>query len=831
MAKNSFTFNPFTGTLDVVQAPTGTGDSVAVFDTNGDLVSSPNLTYIDTATNQRDLLVAGPVDSTVTTYFGVEIDTILSGQTLGDATFVASYPQIGNSAVATSSTGTVTGYVSGTTVGADATLNSYQGFSERTTMLAGAVAPAYSGLEISPQLNQAVINTVNGTVIGMNLGNNAGNPTIQNVSELAMYSRLYSGATVSGGMNSINLSTSLDPGSVVTNGYTVMNANPQISTAMNSARGVQVSGNYGDGTVTAIGSVADFQASTRFAADAQITNFQELILSSSFEAGATLQSGQSQYISTQFDGQDVDNFTAVSINTQASNATNIDNYQDINISSNFGATQTFTNYSGLNIAPNFTAGASTTSFTGININVNGTLAVTNNPVGLQINMSNATSANRTVGMNVESQSNNIFSNFTPVDNVFFDQGNGITAQMNVLSGAPLVGTDVVCNNMPGLLNAEDDVAYGPFGFGTAFVGFVGQASVATGKTVDGLNCALAGFSIPVASTGGTITDVTMYRGITPFSAGGTLNITNIYGLKLAPDMNTVATNAFNIYAPDPVAKTLLASGVTMVGNSNEVAIKASASTTAAYTLTLPVDDGASGEVLTTDGSGVLSWTVVTPPAPVAPTVQKFTSGSGTYTTPSSPAPLYIKVRMLGAGGGGGGSGTTSGAAGSAGAATTFGSGLLSAGGGSSGARGAVGGAGGTASLGAAIGTALSGGGGGIATAYAGAFNTTILVGGYGANSALGNGASGGSGLITLSGDSAGANSGGGGGGGGPDLANNCQSGSGGGSGAFVDAIITSPAATYAYVVGAGGSGQAAGTDGGPGGSGGSGYIEVVEYYQ
>ncbi|WP_230679227.1 hypothetical protein, partial [Streptococcus pneumoniae] len=77
----------------------------------------------------------------------------------------------------------------------------------------------------------------------------------------------YSGATVSGGMNSINLSTSLDPVSVVTNGYTVMNANPQISTAMNSARGVQVSGNYGDGTVTAIGSVADFQASTRFAAD------------------------------------------------------------------------------------------------------------------------------------------------------------------------------------------------------------------------------------------------------------------------------------------------------------------------------------------------------------------------------------------------------------------------------------------------------------------------------------------------------------------------------------------------------------------------------------
>ena len=830
MAKNSFTFNPFTGTLDVVQAPTGTGDRVAVFDTNGDLVSSANLTYIDTATDQRDLLVAGPVDSTVTTYFGVEIDTILDGQSLGDATFVAAYPQVGNSGNATSVSGTVMGIVSGPTIGADATLNSYQGFSERTSMLAGAVAPFYTGVEITPQLNQAVVDNVNGTVIGMNLGNNAGNPTIQNVSELAMYSHLYSGATVTGGLNSINLSTTFDTGSVITNGYTVMNLNPQISTGMNSVRGVQMSGNYGDGDPAVINSVVEVQASARFAADAQISNHQELILSSSFEAGATLQSGQTAWMSTQFDGQDVDNFTALSINTQTDNTTNIDNYQDINISTQFSNGTTMTNYQGINVQPNL-GSATTDNFTGINIAVSGTPTVTNTPVGLQINMDNFVSANRTAGLNVQAQSNGIFANFTPVDNTFFDQGNGINSQMNVLAGSPLVGTDVICNNFAGLVVAEDDVAYGPLSLGASFVGFVGQASVLSGKTVDGINGALAGFSIPATSTGGTVTDVTLYRGITPFSAGGTLTITNLYGMKLPSDLSSGATNAWNIYAPDATAKTLLASGVTMVGNSNEVAIKASASTTGAYTLTLPVDDGASGEVLTTDGSGVLSWTVVTPPAPVAPTVQKFTSGSGTYTTPSSPAPLYIKVRMLGAGGGGGGSGTTSGAAGSAGAATTFGSGLLSAGGGSSGARGAVGGAGGTASLGAAIGTALSGGGGGIATAYAGAFNTTILVGGYGANSALGNGASGGSGLITLSGDSAGANSGGGGGGGGPDLANNCQSGSGGGSGAFVDAIITSPAATYAYVVGAGGSGQAAGTDGGPGGSGGSGYIEVVEYYQ
>jgi hypothetical protein len=46
-------------------------------------------------------------------------------------------------------------------------------------------------------------------------------------------------------------------------------------------------------------------------------------------------------------------------------------------------------------------------------------------------------------------------------------------------------------------------------------------------------------------------------------------------------------------------------------------------------------------------------------APTAPTVQKFLSGSGTYTTPTSPSPLYIKVTMVGGGGAAGGFGSCS----------------------------------------------------------------------------------------------------------------------------------------------------------------------------
>lgn len=213
-------------------------------------------------------------------------------------------------------------------------------------------------------------------------------------------------------------------------------------------------------------------------------------------------------------------------------------------------------------------------------------------------------------------------------------------------------------------------------------------------------------------------------------------------------------------------------------------------------------------------------------SPIAPSIQKFTSGSGTYTTPAGV--LYIKVRMVGGGGGGGAAGSAgSPTAGTAGTASTFGSSLLSAGGGSGGAAGTssgtsgAGGAGGTSSLGTGpIGTALSGATGSTGQ---GQGNTW---GGLGGNSAFGGGGAGFANSTTTGGSGV-ANTGGGGAGG--QSALTYFGGGGGGAGGFVDAIINSPSATYAYVVGAGNSGGTGGSA--TGGGGGSGYIEVTEYYQ
>lgn len=233
-------------------------------------------------------------------------------------------------------------------------------------------------------------------------------------------------------------------------------------------------------------------------------------------------------------------------------------------------------------------------------------------------------------------------------------------------------------------------------------------------------------------------------------------------------------------------------------------------------------DGTTGQVLTATTGSPPTWAAASF-TKTAPTIQQFTSGSGAYTTPTTPAPLYIRVVLVGPGGGGSAQGTNNGSNGSA--ATTFGTSLLSGGAGLGGNVGGggtgAGGVGGTASLGAAIGVAINGADGqGVNPSV-----DTYGAGGQGGSSALGGGGAGS--VQSAAGGNAKTNSGSGGGGAGG--AAGAESGSGGGAGGYVDAIITSLSATYSYVVGSGGNGGAAG--GVKGGNGAAGIITVYEYYQ
>lgn len=211
----------------------------------------------------------------------------------------------------------------------------------------------------------------------------------------------------------------------------------------------------------------------------------------------------------------------------------------------------------------------------------------------------------------------------------------------------------------------------------------------------------------------------------------------------------------------------------------------------------------------------------------SPTIQKFLSGSGTYTTPSGVR--YIKVRMVGGGGGGAGSGTTGGAGpfGGAGGATTFGTSLLTCSATNTSDYGGGGPGTPTISL-PAIGTAIVGARGTGGTYANGSVQTTYCLGGTGGSSPFGGA---GASQINGPGYAAQANTGSGGGGGGGGVVASIIAGGGGGAGGYIEATISAPSSTYSYAVGAGGTAGTATASGNAGGAGGSGYIEVTEFYE
>lgn len=217
------------------------------------------------------------------------------------------------------------------------------------------------------------------------------------------------------------------------------------------------------------------------------------------------------------------------------------------------------------------------------------------------------------------------------------------------------------------------------------------------------------------------------------------------------------------------------------------------------------------------GPGWIPLSPSTTTTPV-PTVQRFTAGSGTYTTPAGVS--YIRVRIVGGGGGGAGGGV--GTNGGTGGTTTFGTSLLSASGGIGGTSGGSGGLGGAASSGSITsGFALTGGCGDPmgSTSPNGAS-------GSGGTSPFG-GAGGGVAGFTQTGRGGVTNSGSGGGGG--TGASGYFSGGGGGAGGYVDVIIASPNATYSYSVGTAGA-VGTGSFGANGGAGAAGSIVVEEFY-
>lgn len=295
------------------------------------------------------------------------------------------------------------------------------------------------------------------------------------------------------------------------------------------------------------------------------------------------------------------------------------------------------------------------------------------------------------------------------------------------------------------------------------------------------------------------------------------------------------TFSSSVSTPVLFASTYAASPWFVLSNpipGNNINIRGPSSPSGTYDIRLPATQGTSGQVLANDGSGNLYWAVPTGITLRTPTMQIFTSGSGTYTPPSSPAtPLYIHVWMVGGGGGGSSGGNNS--SGGNGGSTTFGSYTVGGGLGGNG----LGNNGGTAaSVPSTVGYSFPGSSG--MPSVVPSTNTLTTLGGFagtsGGNSIFGGAGVGGFGTTNNTftpsgGRAAAANTGSGGGGGGiaGNLANRSPGG-GGGAGGF--AFLRLPATTYSYTVGTGGSGGTFSGDS-SGGNGAAGIIIVQEFYQ
>jgi hypothetical protein len=315
-------------------------------------------------------------------------------------------------------------------------------------------------------------------------------------------------------------------------------------------------------------------------------------------------------------------------------------------------------------------------------------------------------------------------------------------------------------------------------------------------------------TIPVTGTSGATVPLlngnNTWSGTNTFSvplAGSSIATNTVTGSNLVT--NTVA----NTNLAQMAADTIKGNNTGSTANASDLTQTQLTAMINVFTSSLlgavPASGGGTANFLRADGT----WTAPSSGSSSTPTVQRFTSGSGTYTPTAGT--IYARIRMIGGGGGGGAVITNNGATGTA---SSFGSWTCQPGaGGNNGAganAGSAGGSGGTNGTGTLI-FRISGN-------YSLGFETGPGGGVFGGAGLTGDG-------FNTPGTAGLTNSGSGGGGGSSSTA---TSGDGGGAGEYVEFFLNSPTAT-SYTVGGGGAGGAAGTQ--AGGNGAAGVIIIEEY--
>lgn len=703
---------------------------------------------------------------------------------------------------------------------------------------------------------------------GLITGNFILDGTSDNGFQLLSLSSTLNGNFTTGGINGLVLTNNINSSLQYANGVT-NNTNYGATAVINGQLGFQDNTTAVSGA--SLGYVQSFQSNVVLPSGVTTTGIAAYSNTSQYnQASATF--GFTGYQHTPQVSDDMAYGQGFQDNMSFESGANIiGDYNSASLSPQFKVGSTVRSYTALNINPTFSAPITddtrgigvfynnTTAgdgITGMDIGISNATCSGGNINGVNINITNSTGNEPQGVIGIQSNARiSVNAETELTSGLGFQIGNRIQSLFSVPSGSPVTGTDSIGNNFAGDLSAQDDVAAGGFGIGWNSVGFIASVAVANTKTVDKMTVFLPGMSLvdPGYTTGGHVNELNIVSTFSPLPSGGTLTIDDAYVFKLDPvfgNLGSLATNAWGVWIADTTvdnwfAKDVVIGGTTgkpigsekltvngsiaSVGSTSGTFNQSAADTTTSYSVKWPAAQGAASTVLSNDGSGNLSWSSAL--TPTAPTVQKFLTGSGTYTTPSGV--LYLVVKMVGAGAGGSGSddNNTSAGDGTDGTDTTFGTAFLVAGGGQAGTHNnnpPLGGVGGIGDLDTADGMVFDGEDGGDGAQVV-STSSAIPIGGKGGASVFGGaGAAVGN---ARAGKNAKANTGSGGSGGGCFNSAGSQGGTGGGAGAYVEAILQSPSATYSYSVGVKGTGGAAGSNGYAGGDGADGMIIVEEYYQ
>jgi hypothetical protein len=252
------------------------------------------------------------------------------------------------------------------------------------------------------------------------------------------------------------------------------------------------------------------------------------------------------------------------------------------VEAQFGSTfrnvSTTPDYKGVNISPSFEAGSTNGNLVFLNILPNSSIAA-NSVAGLNINLDSVTSAvgfngnARNIAINASGGVLGCYVETTTQSGVFFDTINSIIPSLTIELGSPITGTEVLMHGFISLIQALDDYAAGPLGFGIGKVISGGQLSVASGKTIETTTDFLAGTSIiPQAGDGGTLTNHYAFRTEGLLAFGGNLVVTNFYGFHQSANATAGFSipNAWGVHIADANAENFLQKSLVVGGTSGKV---------------------------------------------------------------------------------------------------------------------------------------------------------------------------------------------------------------------------------------------------------------------